>query len=251
MPTPEQSTINLMSTTDASEWAAEWCKVARRLVARGVEDDRGDEVAAAVIDEGWMLSWFANAIEAGRAAGRQEIADQYKAQLDALEADAVADLTGAADSLTELSTSLEAIGVSPLSVEVNVVDLIDCFRQFRIAAEPRPVEEAADLALALVAKLVTVCNGETPTDPAIGRQEAAVLHPASGPERDAEPVDLDGIDTVNDHLVSSNGQTFTMLKPLIDASPESTLRAAAWMVLMAEPFSSVSFVSVYAAIRRT
>ena len=38
--------------TDAAKWAAEFCKRAR---------DHGHN-----LDEDWMLSWFANAIEAGR-----------------------------------------------------------------------------------------------------------------------------------------------------------------------------------------
>jgi len=37
---------------DAAKWAAEFCKIAR---------DKGH-----TLDEGWMLGWFANAIEAGR-----------------------------------------------------------------------------------------------------------------------------------------------------------------------------------------
>lgn len=43
----------LYETTDAQVWAREWCAVARELEARG----------ESVIDEGWMIGWFANAIE--------------------------------------------------------------------------------------------------------------------------------------------------------------------------------------------
>jgi hypothetical protein len=43
----------LYATTDAKVWAAEWCKVARKIAASG----------APIIDEGWMIGWFANAIE--------------------------------------------------------------------------------------------------------------------------------------------------------------------------------------------
>lgn len=46
----------LHSTTDAYVWAEEWCKVARRLQAEG-ED---------LVDEGWMIGWFANAIETAK-----------------------------------------------------------------------------------------------------------------------------------------------------------------------------------------
>ena len=38
--------------TDAAKWAAEFCKIARDL---GHND----------LDEGWLITWFANAIEAG------------------------------------------------------------------------------------------------------------------------------------------------------------------------------------------
>ncbi len=43
---------------DAEKWAAEFCKIAR---------DKGHD-----LDEGWVLGWFANAIEAGRAKGPHE-----------------------------------------------------------------------------------------------------------------------------------------------------------------------------------
>ena len=59
-------TIELLATTDARVWAAEWCRIAREIEA--AHDDR------AVIDEGWMICWFANAIETGRAAGREAVA---------------------------------------------------------------------------------------------------------------------------------------------------------------------------------
>lgn len=51
--------------TDAQRWAEEWCRIATEIQA-GHDDRR-------VIDEGWMIGWFANAIEAGRNAGRMEL----------------------------------------------------------------------------------------------------------------------------------------------------------------------------------
>jgi hypothetical protein len=42
----------LYSTTDASVWAEEWCKIARGIKAEGGE----------IIDEEWMSTWFANAM---------------------------------------------------------------------------------------------------------------------------------------------------------------------------------------------
>lgn len=48
---------------DAQKWAAEFMRIAQ---AGDLIDTRGDDT------EGWMIGWFANAIEAGRSAGRRE-----------------------------------------------------------------------------------------------------------------------------------------------------------------------------------
>lgn len=48
-------TKKLYATDDAMVWAEEWCKIAREIEAS--DDDRK------VIDEGWMVSWFANAMQ--------------------------------------------------------------------------------------------------------------------------------------------------------------------------------------------
>lgn len=53
---PDGVAARLIDSTDARLWASEWCRVALGLVADG----------KAIIDEGWMLSWFANALETGR-----------------------------------------------------------------------------------------------------------------------------------------------------------------------------------------
>lgn len=42
---------------DARVWAREWCRIAREIEA--ANDGR------AVIDEEWMVSWFANALMSG------------------------------------------------------------------------------------------------------------------------------------------------------------------------------------------
>lgn len=47
----------LLSTTDAMVWAERWCEIARDIAVR-----EGD--AAALIDAGWMVGWFANAMAA-------------------------------------------------------------------------------------------------------------------------------------------------------------------------------------------
>lgn len=49
--------VKLHETMDALVWAREWCRIAREIEA--VKDGR------VVIDEGWMLSWFANTIMVG------------------------------------------------------------------------------------------------------------------------------------------------------------------------------------------
>lgn len=54
--------LNLIDTTDARVWAREWCRVAREIEAGG---------SGLVIDQGWMTTWFANALETGRRAGQQ------------------------------------------------------------------------------------------------------------------------------------------------------------------------------------
>jgi len=58
MPT---ETNALLETTDAQEWAQEFMRLF---------GDRRDE-----IDEGLMISWFANAIETGRRAGEGQSLD--------------------------------------------------------------------------------------------------------------------------------------------------------------------------------
>ena len=43
--------------TDAALWAKEWCRIAKEIET--ADDGR------VVIDEGWMIGWFTNAIMAG------------------------------------------------------------------------------------------------------------------------------------------------------------------------------------------
>lgn len=47
----------LIGNTDAVVWAEEWCEVAREIAE--------DKDEREVIDEGWMIGWFAHAIIAG------------------------------------------------------------------------------------------------------------------------------------------------------------------------------------------
>lgn len=56
----------LHSTTDAMVWAQEWCIVARKL----------EYLGKPLIDEGWMVGWFANAIMIGYDAGVRKEAEK-------------------------------------------------------------------------------------------------------------------------------------------------------------------------------
>lgn len=50
----------LHSTTDAAVWAEEFMKVVNKLEIKG-------------IDEGWMIGWFANAMETARTIALNEV----------------------------------------------------------------------------------------------------------------------------------------------------------------------------------
>jgi len=72
----KQMQDRLYSTDDAAVWAEEWCKMARQIMAdRGVTQENLNatmptpvaEAFAAILDEGWMIGWFANAIETAKA----------------------------------------------------------------------------------------------------------------------------------------------------------------------------------------
>lgn len=62
----EETTKLLYSTTDAQVWAREWCRIAQEIQTRGDE----------VIDEGWMIGWFANALCVAQDHERRRIAEQ-------------------------------------------------------------------------------------------------------------------------------------------------------------------------------
>jgi hypothetical protein len=58
-------TKELLATTDAQFWARKWCEIALDL------RDAGQEI----IDEGWMIGWFANAMCVAADAERRKIAE--------------------------------------------------------------------------------------------------------------------------------------------------------------------------------
>jgi chromosome segregation ATPase len=63
----------LLDTTDAKEWAREFRRVA---AAQGI-----------AVDWGWMIGWFASAIETGRTAGAAKERERLNAMIDAGTAD--------------------------------------------------------------------------------------------------------------------------------------------------------------------
>jgi hypothetical protein len=72
------STLN--DTTDAMVWAEEFCRIFQgRLI---ITEDKPYGIGPGV-DESTMVTWFANAIETGRAAGRKELCPHDNFSIDA------------------------------------------------------------------------------------------------------------------------------------------------------------------------
>lgn len=59
---------------DATAWAKEWCRIARKI------EEESEETGGKVIDEGWMIGWFSNAIMRGWDTGRRELQAEIDAQ---------------------------------------------------------------------------------------------------------------------------------------------------------------------------
>ena len=61
----------LNDTLDAMVWAEEFCRIfnGKKVSWSDDEPDEADDI----IDQGTMVTWFANAIERGRDAGRREL----------------------------------------------------------------------------------------------------------------------------------------------------------------------------------
>ena len=58
-------TEKLYSTDDAVVWAEEWCRIAREIEA--------DPEQGPVVDEGWMVGWFANAMVTAETHARKRL----------------------------------------------------------------------------------------------------------------------------------------------------------------------------------
>ena len=61
----------------------------------------------------------------------------------------------------------------------------------------------------------------------------------------------DKLDAPNTFMASGNGKTLSVLRPVIDATPDQVLLHAAWLVTMAEPFAEHSFEDYRTAVRST
>jgi hypothetical protein len=68
----------LLGTTDASLWAEEFCRIFQGKII-------GGPIAKGDVDEGTMLSWFANAIETGRDAGANWALDAEPEEVEEAE----------------------------------------------------------------------------------------------------------------------------------------------------------------------
>jgi hypothetical protein len=74
MDTEDMADLNRkLETTDAMVWAEEWCKIATKIAIR-------EQTWVALVDEGWMVGWFANAIERGRTAGYHQAMSEAAAK---------------------------------------------------------------------------------------------------------------------------------------------------------------------------
>jgi hypothetical protein len=59
--------IELINTFDGRVWAQEWCRIANEI-----EEAKDGRV---VIDEGWMIGWFCNAMMCGYDHAKRECED--------------------------------------------------------------------------------------------------------------------------------------------------------------------------------
>lgn len=68
IPVPPYDNIALLKRVgvDGKKWAEEWCAIAQAIV----DGSSNESALGKIIDPGWMVGWFANAIEAGKTDGR-------------------------------------------------------------------------------------------------------------------------------------------------------------------------------------
>lgn len=56
-------------------------------------------------------------------------------------------------------------------------------------------------------------------------------------------------DTSNDYLFTWDGRSFSFMRPPVNMDPDATLRAAAYMVAMAQPHATHDFATVLEAVQ--
>jgi hypothetical protein len=83
--------------TDGQAWAKQWISYAALLLARSNND------SLVLLDEGWMIGWMANAIEAGRSAANHDWAERLAA-IDPLHDTGMGDIVCALCGSTRSTT---------------------------------------------------------------------------------------------------------------------------------------------------
>ncbi len=77
----DEVTRRLHETDDARVWAREWCRIARDLIGyKGGSEIDEALIEDKLLDEGWMIGWFANAIETGKRIDRERHPERKPAQ---------------------------------------------------------------------------------------------------------------------------------------------------------------------------
>ncbi len=61
----------------------------------------------------------------------------------------------------------------------------------------------------------------------------------------------DELEFSNRFMAAGNGQTLTVMVPIVNATPDQVLAHAAWLVTMAEPFADHKFAEYVEAVRNT
>jgi hypothetical protein len=63
--------------------------------------------------------------------------------------------------------------------------------------------------------------------------------------------EVESLEIMNRYMVGGNGQTLTVMLPVVEATPDEMLAHAAWIVTMAEPFSEHDFEEYLEAVKST
>ena len=161
----DEVTMKLHSTDDAQVWAEEWCKSAIQLTAEG----------KSLIDEGWMISWFANAIEIGKIVhdgrrltdGTRRIIAERRHQIDDEMRSIQSDSQYIHGELTSAAISY-AMTAADLVINSDIVPEFDDIKAhwpwgeqwYKPSSDPiRNLEKAGGLIAAEIDRLVALRDG--------------------------------------------------------------------------------------------